>query len=185
MVANTVLLALVALLSTAAADEYGFPDDRLALRYRIELADGNEWKAVESTRKFRRNHTIRIRFSSNEAGTLYVLNASAPNASLHPVFPPANREEGPAYLGSGAPIAANRVGFFPDPHQGESGMRFTGAEGVERFLLVYIPNEHTGERSVLAVASGAEQWHFDNETSHLVTGEPRQALFHYFELKSR
>jgi hypothetical protein len=182
------LFALIILgwsLQKGEAQEYGFPADKLALRYRIEFLDGKEWKPVEDTRKFKKNHTIRFRFMSNQAGTLHVLNASGEFASLHPVFARAEGKDLQRHLGAGTHIGANRVGLFPDPQQGETGLRFTGVEGMERFLFVFVPDALDQSRAVIGIPAGAEQWEYDHKTSYLASGDQGQALFHYFELKSR
>jgi len=179
------LLALALLLHGAEAQDYGFPADKLALRYRIEFLDGKVWKPVKDTKKFKKNHTIRFRFMSNQAGTLHVLNASDEFASLHPVFARTEGVDLRRHLGAGAQIHANRVGLFPDPQQGEAGLRFTGVEGMERFLFVYVPDALDQSRSVMGIPAGAEQWEYDHKTSYLAVGDPGQVLFHYFELKSR
>lgn len=179
------LAALGLLLQGAEAQENGLPADKLALRYRIERLDGKVWKPVEDTRKFKKNHTIRFRFLSNQAGTLYVLNASDEFASLHPVFPQGAGADLLSHLGTGTHIGANRVGLFPDPQQGEAGLRFTGVEGMERFLFTFVPDALAETRSVMGIPAGAEQWEYDHKTSYLAIGDQDQILFHYFELKSR
>lgn len=179
------LLGLVLLLRGAEAQNYGFPADKTTLRYRIELLDGKEWRPIRDTKKFKRNHTIRFRFMSNQAGTLHVLNTSGEYSSLHPVFPLGTGRDLVGHLGVGTQIGANRVGLFPDPHHGEAGLRFTGVDGLERFLFVFVPDAPSDTRSVMGIPAGAEQWDYEDKATHLVTGEPGQALFHFFELKSR
>ncbi|MCC7261844.1 MAG: hypothetical protein IT369_04890 [Candidatus Latescibacteria bacterium] len=186
MVAKWVIaIGLGMLLNAASAQENGLPADKLALRYRIEFLDGKDWKPVGASKKFKRDHTIRFRFIGNQAGTLYLLNASEEFASLHPVFPQGVGTDLVRQLGLGTHIAANRVGLFPDPQQGEGGLRFTGVEGVERFLLVFVPDPPNEARSLMGIALGSEGWHFDDHTTYLATGTLGQTLFHYFELKSR
>ncbi len=169
----------------ASAQNTGLPADRMALRYRIEFLDKDQWKPVEKHKKFKRDHTIRIRFMSNEAGSLYVLNNSDEAASLHPIFPEGTGEGLRPYLGMGAHIEANRVGVFPDPQRGGGGLRFTGVEGKERFLFVFVPEELGGRREVMGIPAGAENWDFDAKTTYMATGELGCILFYYFELKSK
>lgn len=171
--------------SVATAQNTGLPADKIALRYRIEFLDKDQWKPVEKNKKFKRNHTIRIRFMSNEAGNLYVLNNSDEAVSLHPIFPQGAGEGLRPYLGMGTHIEANRAGVFPDPQQGGGGLRFTGVEGKERFLFVFVPDDLGGRREVMGIPAGAENWDFDAKTTYMATGELGYILFHYFELKSK
>lgn len=179
------LLTLGLFLQKVEAQNSGLPQDKVALRYRIEFLDGKQWKPVEDTKKFKKNHTIRFRFMSNQAGTFYVLNASDEFASLHPVFSQGTGKDMVRYLGLGSHVEANHVGVYPDPQQGEVGLRFTGVEGMERFLFVYVPDNLEGSRSVMGIPAGAENWEYDHKTTYLATGDLGQILFHYFELKSR
>ena len=161
------------------------PADKVALRYRIELMDKGDWKPVKEGKKFKKNKTIRFRFMSNTAGTLYVLNSSDEDSSLHPIFGAEQKGEGIlSHFGLGTHIAANRVGVFPDPSKG-GGLRFTGAKGKERFLYIFVPDELDATRDMMAIVPGAEDWDFDAKTTYMVTGKPSHILFSYFELKSK
>ncbi len=44
------LLAIAVFVQTAHAQNTGLPTDKLALRYRIELLDGKEWKPVAASK---------------------------------------------------------------------------------------------------------------------------------------
>ena len=184
---KTILLlsALAVLLQTAHAEQPNPPDGKAVLLYRIEFLDGKEWKPVKVDKKFKKKHTIRIRFTSNEAGSLYVLNTSGKEESLHPVFPGGEGQGLEQRLGMGTRIAENRVGLFPDPQQGGGGLRFTGVEGRERFLLAFIPDEPGGQREMLAIPAGAEDWDYGHKTTYRVAGDRGSVLFQYFELKSK
>jgi hypothetical protein len=179
-------LPCVVLLSgfPAQAQDAGLPKDKVALRYRIEILDGEKWKPVEGTKKFKMKQTIRFRFMSNVAGTLYVLNNSDEMASLEPVFSKGTGEGLRRFLGPGTHIEADHVGVFPDPTTG-GGLRFTGIKGMERFLFVFIPDDVEGRREMMAIPTGAETWDFEAKTTYMTTGPPGQLLFHFFELKSK
>lgn len=177
------LFAIVAFCQTSQAQQLNLPAGKVALRYRIEFLDGKEWKPVKADKGFKKNHTIRIRFTSDQTGTLYVLNTSGAEESLHPIFAQGEGQSLERRLGMGTRIGANRVGVFPDPQQGGGGLRFTGVEGRERFLLVYIPDE--GQREMVAIPAGAEGWDFGHRTTYKVVGDRGTLLFHYFELKSK
>lgn len=179
------LISIGMMYQKVEAKDTALPADKIALRYRIEFLDGKEWKPVEGTKKFKKNHTIRIRFTCDEAGTLYVLNTSDEGESLHPIFPQDRGEGLRRYLGTGTRIGENRVGVFPDPQQGDGGLRFTGVEGREKFLFVYMPDELDGQREMMAIPAGAESWDFGHKTSHRAIGDRGKILFHYFELKSK
>lgn len=166
------------------SQDTGLPVNKVALRYRSEIMDKDRWKPVEDTKKFKKDQTIRIRFMSNVAGILYVLNTSEEDASLQPVFPQSGGEGLRQYLGPGTHIEANHVGVFPDPAAG-GGLRFTGVIGKERFLFVYIPDQLDQGRTMMAIPLGAENWDFDAKTTYMTTGDPGHILFHYFELKSK
>ena len=169
----------------AQAQQPALPAGKAVLLYRIELLDGKEWKPVKIDKKFKKNHTIRIRFTSNEAGSLYVLNTSGKEESLHPVFPRGEGEGLERHLGMGTRIRENRVGMFPDPQQGGGGLRFTGAEGRERFLLVFVPDEPGGQREMLGIPAGAEGWDYTHKTTQRVIGDRGSGLFQYFDLQSK
>ncbi len=64
-------------------------------------------------------------------------------------------------------------------------MRFTGVKGHEKFLFVYVPDEMESGRAMMAIVAGAEGWHFDDDRTYMVTGEPARMLFSYFELRSK
>lgn len=160
------------------------PSEAIELRYRIELMDKDKWKPVKDNKKFKKNHTIRFRFTSNVAGALYVLNSGEATVSPQPIFTDGRVGNLRRSLGAGAFIAANRVGIFPDADWG-GGLRFVGLKGKERFLLVFVPNALDEQRAVLPIAPGAEDWHFDAKTSYAATGTPGHMLFHYLELKSK
>jgi hypothetical protein len=179
------LIAVVLLFQAAQAQDTGMPAGKVAVRYRTEFLDKDKWKPVEDNKKFKRDHTIRFRFMSNQAGTLYVLNTSDENASLDPIFPQGSGEGLRRYLGTGSHIEANRVGLFPDPQQGGGGLRFTGVKGIERFLFVYVPDELDARRDVMGIPAGAEDWKFDDKTTCMAMGDPGRILFHYFELRSK
>lgn len=179
------MIAVSVFLQPALAQQPALPAGKAALLYRIEFLDGKEWKPVEDTKKFKKNHTIRIRFTCDEAGTLYVLNTSDEGESLHPIFPQDRGEGLRRYLGTGTRIGENRVGVFPDPQQGDGGLRFTGVEGREKFLFVYMPDELDGQREMMAIPAGAESWDFGHKTSYRAIGDRGKILFHYFELKSK
>jgi len=187
---RTVEVAVLALglallrISMVQAQTTGMPEDKIALRYRIEYLDKNEWKPVKETKKFKKDHTVRFRFMSNTAGTLYVLNSSDENASLQPIFVEGTGRGLRKHLGLGTHIEANQVGIFPSPDKG-GGLRFTGVKGKERFLFAYIPDEMERTRAMMAIVPGAEGWHFDAKTTYMATGDPGNFLFHYFELKSK
>lgn len=158
------------------------PDDKVALRYRIEqrTAEG-EWVPVSAGKTFRRGEQVRFRFMSNTAGTLYVLNGSS--SSMRPIFPGRDAQM-ERYLGLGTRIPAHRVGLWPRPDEG-SALRFTGHEGIERFLLAYVPDALGATREVLAIPPGAEDWDFTAETTRVTTGRLGEVLFHYFDVKSK
>ncbi len=184
---RTILLiaVLVMVFQPAQAQQSALPAGKTALLYRIEFLDGKEWKPVKGDRKFKKNHTIRIRFTGNEAGFLYVLNTSGKEESLHPIFPQGAGTGLERHLGMGTRIAANRVGLFPDPQQGGGGLRFTGVEGHERFLLVFVPEEGGAQREMLAIPAGAEGWDYEDKATQRIFGERGSVLFQYFDLKSR
>ena len=175
---------LLAQISALYAQDTGMPEDKVALRYRIEFMDKDNWKPIKDTKKFKRNQTIRFRFMGNTAGILYVLNSSEENASLNPIFAEGKGRGLRKYLGLGTHIDANQVGIFPDPEKG-GGLRFTGVKGMERFLFVFVPDEMEGTRAMMAIVPGAENWNFEAKTTYMATGEPGTILFHYFELKSK
>lgn len=170
-------------IGAALAQTMGMPEDKVALRYRIEYQDKDKWKPVKDSKKFKKNHTIRFRFMSNTAGTLYVLNNSEENASLLPIFAEGSGAGLRKHLGLGTQIEANQVGIFPRQDKG-GGLRFTGVKGKERFLFIFVPDE-MGTRAVMAIVPGAENWNFDSKSTNMATGEPSKILFHYFELKSK
>lgn len=167
----------------AAAQNTAMPEQGLGLRYRIELMEEKGWRPVEATRSFGRNQTIRFRFMSNVAGTLYVLNTSDQAGSLHPAFSSGSGPDLRRFLGQGAHIGSDEVGVFPPPPKG-GGLRFTGTKERERFLFAYVPDDG-GKREILAIPAGAENWMFDDGMTYMVTEGPDRILFHYFELKSR
>ncbi len=166
------------------AQDTGMPQDKVALRYRIERLDKDKWKPIEEKKTFKRNQTVRFRFMGNISGTLYVLNSSGDKASLHPVFAEGEGNDLRRHLGMGTHIEANQVGLFPRPDKG-GGLRFTGVKGKERFLFIYIPDVLDKQRAMMAIVPGAEGWDFDAKTTYMVTGEVGKILFHYFELKSK
>ena len=166
------------------AQDTGMPEDKVALRYRIEFMDKGEWKPVKENKKFKKNQTIRFRYMSNTAGTLYVLNSSDEDFSLHPIFAEGQGKGLRRHLGLGTHIAANKVGISPDPSKG-GGLRFTGAKGKERFLYIFVPDELDESRDMMAIVPGAEDWNFDAKTTYMMTGKPANILFSYFELKSK
>lgn len=178
------LVLSLSLLPKAQADNTGMPADKMALRYRIEFLDDKEWKPVKDSKTFKRNHTIRFRFMSNVAGTLYVLNSSEGNTSLHPVFTEGKGAGLRRELGLGTHIGANEVGIFPNPEKG-GGLRFTGVKGEEQFIFVFAPDESGDKRDLLAIPIGAENWNYDDKATEMVTGTMGEALFYYFELKSK
>jgi len=165
------------------AQNTGMPQDKVALRYRIEYMDKGDWKPVKDTKKFKKNQTIRFRFMGNTTGTLYVLNSSAETASLQPIFSEGKGGDLRRHLGLGTHIEANQVGIFPDPEKG-GGLRFTGVKGQERFLFVFVPDDLSA-RAMMAIVPGAENWNFEAKTTYMATGDPGNILFHYFELKSK
>ena len=185
-----VIYGVLALVLSGAVDgqNLGLPDDKVALRYRLEFMDKENWKPVKDNKKFKKNHTIRFRFMSNSAGTLYVMNTSLEDLSLQPIFTEGSGEGLRKHLGLGTHIEANKVGIFPDPSKG-GGLRFTGLKGQdskkERFLFIYVPDNLEGTRGIMAIPPGAENWHFDDKATHVVTGDPGHILLHYFELKSK
>ena len=184
IVLGFVAVALLSQDQRADAQDMGMPTDKVALRYRIERLDKDTWKAEKAGRKFKKNETIRFRFMSNTAGSLYVLNSSEDAFSLHPIFAEGTGTRLRAQLGLGTHIDANQVGVFPSPDKG-GGMRFTGAKGKEKFLFVYVPDEMESTRAMMAIVPGAEGWHFDDDRTYMVTGELAKMLFSYFELKSK
>ena len=115
-----VIYGVLALVLSGAVDgqNLGLPDDKVALRYRIEFMDKENWKPVKDNKKFKKNHTIRFRFMSNSAGTLYVMNTSLEDLSLQPIFTEGSGEGLRKHLGLGTHIEANKVGIFPDPSKG-------------------------------------------------------------------
>jgi hypothetical protein len=171
------------MIQASLAQDTGLPQDKVALRYRIEYLDKDKWKPVEDSKKFKKNNTIRFRFMSNVAGALYVLNTSEERTSLQPVFAQGQGGDLRRSLGMGAHIEANHVGVFPTPEKG-GGLRFTGVKGEERFLFVYVPDD-LGGRDVMATPAGAEGWHFEDKSTYMVTGDWGHMLFHYFELRSK
>jgi len=179
------LAALAMVFQPAQAQQSALSAGKAALLYRIEFLDGNEWKPVKGDRKFKKNHTIRIRFTSNEAGSLYVLNTSGKEESLHPIFTQGTGPGLERHLGMGTRIAMNRVGLFPDPQQGGGGLRFTGVEGHERFLLVFVPEETGAQREMLGIPAGAEGWDYEHKATQKVLGDRGSVLFQYFDLKSK
>ena len=178
-------VAVVVLLSSSGdSQDTGMPTDRVALRYRIEFMDDGDWEPVKENKKFRRNQTIRFRFMGNTSGTLHVLNGSEEDESLHPVFAAQGGRDLRRHFGLGTHVDANQVGIFPAPAQG-GGMRFTGVKGVERFLFMFVPDELQESRAMMAIVPGAENWNFEAQSTYMVTGDPGEVLFHYFELRSR
>ena len=160
------------------------PEDKLAIRYRIEQRRGNgEWKPVKAGKSFKRNDQIRLRFMSNVAGELYVLNGTE-GANLKPVFNGGSGGDIRRMLGLGTSIHAHKVGIWPRQDQG-SAMRFTGYKGLERFLLIYIPDTRAATREMLAIPPGAEDWKYESSTTYTIEAEPGQILFHDFDLKSK
>lgn len=183
-----VVSSLLCLLSGCAAAKVrntSMPADQMGLRYRIELIEEGKgsWEAIDRNRKIKRTEDVRFRFMSNMAGTLYVLNSSSPNASLQPVFGEGRGKGLRSYLGLGTHVGASEVGIFPDPSKG-GGMRFTGGQGMEGFLMVFVP-DHLGERGVMAVPAGAEGWNFEAKTTYMAIGKSNLILFHYLEMKSK
>jgi len=53
------LIAIAMFLQTAQAQNTGLPSDKVALRYRIEFLDKEQWKPVEDDKKFKKNHRER------------------------------------------------------------------------------------------------------------------------------
>lgn len=166
------------------AQETGVAAAKMMFLYRIELMAKNRWKPVKETKNFKKNQTIRFRFLSNVAGTLYVLNNSSEKASLKPVFIKGMGADLRRFFGMGTYIDAGEVGVFPDPNEG-GGLRFRGKTGKERFLFIFVPKEIEYARAMMAIPAGAENWKFDAKSTYRVTGEQDKILFHFFELKSK
>jgi len=185
MLESLLTVTVVALLASAThSQDTGMPTDRVALRYRIEFMHDGDWEPVKESKKFKRNQTIRFRFMSNTAGTLYVLNCSGEDVSLHPIFAAEGGRDLRRHFGLGTHVDANQVGIFPAPAQG-GGMRFTGVKGVERFLYIFVPDELEGKRAMMAIVPGAENWNFEAKSTYMITGDPGKILFSYFELRSK
>ena len=160
------------------------PKDKVAIRYRIEQrSNDGEWKPVRAGKSFKRNDQIRLRFMSNVAGQLYVLNGTE-GANLKPVFNGGSGADIRRMLGLGAAIRAHKVGIWPRQDEG-SAMRFSGYKGLERFLLIYIPDASASTREMLAIPPGAEDWKYEASTTYTIEGEPGQILFHDFDLQSK
>lgn len=166
------------------AQETGVTAENMLFLYRIELMAKNRWKPVKETKNFKKNQTIRFRFLSNVAGTLYVLNNSSPKASLKPVFTKGAGVDLRRYFGMGTYIDAGEVGVWPDPSEG-GGLRFRGKTGMERFLFIFVPKELEYARAMMAVPAGAENWKFDAKSTYRIAGAQDKILFHFFELKSK
>ena len=176
-----VLLCLVVGVGAVSAAE----EESLVLRYRIELLEKGEWKPVKSNKTFKKGQEIRLRCLPNAAGSLYLLNASAPWTSPEPIFKEGTGVGLKRYLGLATPVGGNEVGLVPNPDTGGS-LRFSGVKGYERFLLVFVPDHLVeGTRAMQAIPTGAEGWDFEAKTSYTVKGSPDFLLFHYFELKSK
>ena len=176
-----VLVLLLPLTGRAVAAE----DEGIVLRYRIELLEKGEWKPVKSNKTFKKGQEIRLRCLPNTAGSLYLLNASAPWTSPEPIFKEGTGVGLKRYLGLATPVEGNAVGLVPNPDTGGS-LRFSGVKGYERFLLVFVPDHLVeGTRAMQAIPTGAEGWDFEAKTSYTVRGNPDFLLFHYFELKSK
>ena len=172
-------------IQSVLAQNTGLPEDRLALRYRIEKMDKKgRWKPEKATRTFKKKENVRFRFMANVSGTLYVLNSSDPQQSLRPVFDDAHGIGFARHLGLGTHIKANRVGLWPRQDEG-SAIRFTGHKGRERFLFAFVPDQMDATRAVIGVPQGAEDWDFEDKRTYVATGRFGQILFHVVELKSK
>lgn len=154
----------------------------ITFRYRIEMLDDGEWKAVKDNKTFKKKQEIRFRFMSNTAGTLYVLNG-AEGDNLSPVFDGGSGHPVRQALGLGSHIEAGRVNLWPRPDQG-SAIRFTGHKGRECFLFAFVPDQ-LSSREMMAIVPGAEGWDFEAKTTYTATAKRGEILFHYFELKSK
>jgi hypothetical protein len=175
------VLSLMLWVGIAAAQE----EEDIVLRYRIELLDKGEWKPVKSNKTFKKGQEIRLRCLPNAAGSLYLLNASAPWVSPEPIFKEGTGVGLKRYLGLATPVESNHVGLVPNPAEGGS-LRFSGVKGYERFLLVFVADHLSeGTRAMQAIPIGAEGWDFEDKTSYTVRGNADYMFFHYFELKSK